>query len=158
MTRESILGYAAGTIDSDGSIQLMSRKRDGAGKYSLRVSVCQVTENVPLWFVRNFGGRVSKFIMSKERRQPVYRWELESNKASSFLQEVLPYLVEKVERAKLGIDYQSTVLKKEVGYRLEPETIQKRIDIWNQMRQLNSKHSRSYWTSINLGVNERVGE
>lgn len=149
--------YAAGVIDSDGCIQIMQRRNENKNYYSLRVSVSQVTESIPLWFIRNFGGRVSKFYSSKERRQPVFRWELESNKASGFLQKVLPYLVEKIERAKLGIEFQATLIYKGFADKLTIDVIEKRTSFYEQMKVLNAKNSREHWKNhINLNFKSEV--
>jgi hypothetical protein len=152
---DTILAYAAGTIDSDGCIQLMRRKGENEGNYSLRVSVSQVTESVPLWFVRNFGGKVYKFNPSKGSRQIVYRWGLESQKAADFLEKILPFLVEKIERAKVGIQYYSTVGYRKVGLKLPENIVEKRNSLYSQLKVLNANHSREYWKTLNNPLREK---
>lgn len=153
---EKLYAYAAGMMDGDGCIQISQRRTENSNYYSLRVSVTQVTEGVPIWFVRNFGGRIDKFYSTKERRQTLYRWSMDSSKASDFLQKILPYLVEKTERAKLGIQFQSTLIYKGFADKLTPEVIEKRLSIYNQMKVLNASHSRKCWDKqpINLNIKE----
>jgi hypothetical protein len=147
---KEILAYAAGTMDSDGCIQIMQKRSENKNYYSMRVSVSQVTECIPIWLVRNFGGRIDRFISSKERRQPLFRWSIESNKASDFLISILPYLIEKAERAKLGIKFQSTLIYKGFADKLTPDVIEQRIEMYQQMKILNAKHSRKYWEFHNI--------
>ena len=151
-----VFAYAAGTIDSDGCIQITRRKSESNNYYVLRVSVTQVSECIPIWFVRNFSGRVDKFIASKERRQPLFRWVIESNKASDFLTSILPYLIEKSERAKLGIQFQSTIIHKGFADKLTPEIIENRISMYNQMKILNAKFSRKHWEFHNIQKEKEI--
>ena len=153
---EKLYAYAAGMMDGDGCIQISQRRTENKNYYSLRVSVTQVTEGVPIWFVRNFGGRVDKFYATKERRQNLYRWSMDSSKASDFLQKILPYLVEKTERAKLGIQFQATLIYKGFADKLPQEVIQNRIKMYDQMKVFNAFHSRKCWDKkpINLTLKE----
>lgn len=138
------IAYAAGMVDGDGTIQIMGRKNEGAGSYVVRVSIANASDLVPLWFQNVFGGNVYKFIMSKARRQPSFRWVLEAKSSLPFIKMIEPFLVEKRERAKLAIDYLERLPVKR--FRKIPDLIAKeRSEFYMQMKALNAKHSRSFW-------------
>ena len=147
MIESTVYSYAAGMVDGDGTIQIMRKKSEGVGSYIIRVSVSTVTEAIPTWFLTNFGGHLYKFMMSKQRRQPIYRWALESKTALPFLLSIEPFLIEKRERAKLAIKYLQTVCPN--GFKRLPEDIVKgRTEIFEQMRSMNAKHGRNHWNSL----------
>jgi hypothetical protein len=140
MTPE-ILAYTAGAIDSDGCIQLMKRKKESDGIYVLRICLSHVGEQVPLWLSRNHGGKVFTIKMSKMNRS-MFRWTLEGNKAADLLEKIIPYLVLKAERAKVGIQYQKTAIFRHSFTRLPQEVIDERNVMFFQMRNLNKASSR----------------
>jgi hypothetical protein len=92
---ESILmAYAAGIIDGDGSIHLQKK-----GKYLLPVvSVALSCEKLILFFLNNFGGRVTK-------SRKLHKWVLSKKKETKeFLRKCLPFMVEKKDLATAVIE------------------------------------------------------
>ena len=147
------ISYLAGLVDADGCIQIMRRKNQGKSHFSVRLSVSQVSEQIPIWIMRNFGGRLDRFVVSKERRQPIYRWQCESLKAKEVLTLIEPYLILKKERALLALKFQSTIGFRGFSDKITHEVFELRESIFKEMKILNSKKSRSYWTNLNMEVN-----
>lgn len=154
MIEPTVAAYAAGLIDGDGCIQVNKKKRIGWDYHSITVSVSQVSEDAVNWMFRNFGGRVNKFFSSKERRQPIYRWSADCKQAGFILQAILPFLVQKAERAKLAIQLQE-MMKPVYGHngvnaiRMKPseDELFKRESLFVQMKAANKSFGRNHWTT-----------
>lgn len=109
------LGYAAGLMDGEGSIQITKDKcltsRRGY-KYQLQVSMCSTRPEFLLWLKENFEG--SFFLSGKTSiGNPVYHWELTSRKAGKLLAQILPYLMTKRNKAEIALRFQERVARKE---------------------------------------------
>lgn len=107
------LAYAAGVIDSDGSVHVFRQKRkSGLSTYVVRVDVTNISDEIPLWFLATFGGYLSKENPKKKSGEPrfcsVWRWRVNCRKALSFLRLVVPYLRLKRVRGELAIKLQET--------------------------------------------------
>lgn len=106
-----LLAYAAGVIDSDGSISIrldtyaMRVRRVKTGPiYKERVSLKQIEPQVVDLFHHWFGG--SRFISRSQRKraQPLHTWQIVNRMASTFLVAIAPYLRIKRRHAELCVE------------------------------------------------------
>jgi hypothetical protein len=107
------LSYAAGMLDGDGCISVNKgrQQKNGAHSYMITVRVSQKLEEIPLWFLSVFGGRVrtmgkGKWAVSNGRPvffSPMIAWELYCRDAAEFLTAIIPYLKMKKTRAELAV-------------------------------------------------------
>ena len=93
--------YAAGIIDGDGSIQIQEIKGT-RHRFIVYLSGCTRT---PIDFIQeHWGGGITETVTQSGR--PYFRWHITSDKATSFLEDILPYLVGKTEQALLALKFQ----------------------------------------------------
>ncbi len=106
-----LLAYAAGVIDSDGSISIhldtyamRVRKLDTGPVYKERVSLSQIEPQAVDLLHESFGG--SRFVTAPQRvnSQPLHRWQLVDRMAATFLGAIAPYLRIKRRQAELCIE------------------------------------------------------
>lgn len=106
--RETV-GYAAGLIDGEGYISLSKQKPNGLNKtprYQVKVGIKMCSEQVIRFMHINFGGGVYQRAPYKTHWKGYWEWHLNTGKSvKDFLLLVLPFLIEKQERAKLMIEY-----------------------------------------------------
>lgn len=102
-----VLAYAAGVIDSDGSIgvrrstyAMRVRGDAGAPTFSARVCVKQVTPQAVALLKETFGGSLMMQRPSVSRGKPLHYWEIHSRSAVACLHLILPYLRIKREQAE----------------------------------------------------------
>jgi len=94
-----VLAYAAGVIDSDGSIGIRrstyaKRVRGDARNpiYSTRVCVKQVERDAVALLKDSFGGALMVERSTLKNGRPFYYWEIHSRQATAMLRALLPYL------------------------------------------------------------------
>jgi hypothetical protein len=105
-----LLAYAAGVIDSDGSISIrldtyaMRRGVDAGPVYKERVSLSQIEPQAVDLFHDAFGG--SRFVSPPQRvnSQPLHRWQVVDRMAATLLAAVVPYLRIKRRQAEICIE------------------------------------------------------
>lgn len=106
-----LLAYAAGVIDSDGSIGIrldtyaMRVRRVKAGPvYKERVTLRQIEPQAVDLLHEAFGG--SRFVSAprNDRAQPLHSWQVVDRMAATFLAAIAPYLRIKRRQAELCVD------------------------------------------------------
>lgn len=106
--------YAAGVIDSDGSIFLYGGKRDtGHSKivyYTENVSIGQVDPQAIELMERLFGGSTHKqertqTNLFKGQCKPILHWRVTGKKAVACLEAILPFLRIKRQQAELALKF-----------------------------------------------------
>jgi hypothetical protein len=106
-----LLAYAAGVIDSDGSIgirldtyAMRVRKLDAGPVYKERVTLRQIEPQAVDLFHASFGG--SRFMTEprNERAQPLHSWQIVDRMAATFLAAIGPYLRIKRRHAELCVE------------------------------------------------------
>jgi len=100
------LAYTAGIIDGDGCVSI-SKCKDKTKKgfhYQLDVAVWSIDEWLIRWLKMQYGGTIV-FRPASGVRQDRWKWALTSNKATSFLLLVLPYLNLKQPQAEIAISF-----------------------------------------------------
>lgn len=99
------LAYAAGVIDSDGCVTVSRNKVSGSYRVSVHVSM--VPPEVPLWFLKTFGGSYKQqYRREKEGKTypDVHIWVLYCRNAADFLELIVPYLKLKKYRAEIAVE------------------------------------------------------
>lgn len=111
--RIEVLAYAAGVIDSDGSITISREtyamrvlKTAGQPTFSERITIRQIEPEAVDLLHQQFGGCRSVIISKskKRRRQPLQSLVIADRKAGRVLAAVLPYLRIKRQQAELCLE------------------------------------------------------
>jgi hypothetical protein len=106
-----LLAYAAGVIDSDGSISIRLDTyamrvlgADTGPVYKERVSLSQIEPQAVDLFHQEFGG--SRFTSPPQRAnsQPLHRWQVVDRMAATLLLELIPYLRIKRRQAQICVE------------------------------------------------------
>mgnify|MGYP001573491174 CR=1 FL=1 len=107
--RQAILAYAAGIIDGEGCIRIVTRKpRCGRStSHSLMLQVAQKDGILMDWLYGNFGGMVYMKNKKTDGTDWIYEWRVMESKAESVLKQVLPFLTVKKPQAELGLRFQT---------------------------------------------------
>ena len=109
MARETDKAYIAAYIDGEGYIGLTKRESNGSSRQALRPTIQICNTHLPTleWILEVFpGGWMTK--PRKKFNSTKYYYTLKYTKASvvsDLLTQVLPYLKEKVDRARIIIDW-----------------------------------------------------
>jgi hypothetical protein len=106
-----LLAYAAGVIDSDGSIgirldtyAMRVRKLDAGPVYKERVTLRQIEPQAVELFHASFGGSHFMTAPRNERAQPLHSWQIVDRMAATFLAAIGPYLRIKHRQAVLCVE------------------------------------------------------
>lgn len=102
--------YTAGIIDGEGSIQIRKNHyKTAAGikeSYCLRVRVVNTDKVLIDWLVRVYGGNTYEDCRKASKNEKhLFDWNMHSNAAYSFLQQVYPFLVIKRKQAQVAFDF-----------------------------------------------------
>ena len=107
--REHDLAYAAGVIDSDGTI-VIARRANRAGSslsWAVKLHVGQVEPEAVELLLELFGGSIQprrfKPTAAMERGRPVHVWSVGARLAGAALEELIPYLRIKRRQAELAL-------------------------------------------------------
>lgn len=140
------MAYTAAMLDGEGtfSISRIRLVRNGQVvpnqyQYQLRVTISNSSEVLMKWLVDKLGGtyytqvnHASKQAIAAGQKYftPCYRWNLLGGYKSieKFILAVLPYLVVKIEQAKVALEFTRN---------FEKQDIQLRHKLWINMRALN---------------------
>lgn len=102
------LAYLAGAMDSDGCFSIKKstyairvRKDAGNAVYSERVSLKQVTPQIPNLLSSTFGGTVKLRPSQTENGKPLYVWAVTDKVAAEATRKLTPYLTVKRQQAEL---------------------------------------------------------
>jgi len=146
MNRQESIIYAAGIFDGEGCV-LVTKPRQSRATPGLNV---QIAGNyVPMfeWLVANFGGSFGKagrpkrigetanYGPVKTNQKQSYQWLATGAAAQSFLELVLPYLMEKKEQAYVAVNPDCQWLTRPF-YRLATEVVDSRMAVQSQLREL----------------------
>jgi len=115
---ESVLAYAAGVIDSDGSIGIRrstyAMRVSGEASqpvYATRICVKQVTPEAVALLKETFGGSLMLQKPSAAKGRPLYYWEIHSRQAVACLHLIAPFLRIKLLQAANCIALASLIEK-----------------------------------------------
>ena len=129
------LAYAAGIIDGEGCIKIFrvpaAQLKRNFDRYSLQVQVDMVNPAAIQWLQDKFGGKVYDHIRD-HIKHPTWNnskgWYIYSQQAGVFLNKILPYLLVRVEQAKIALDF----------LKLPPKSELKQV-AWENNRKLNKR-------------------
>lgn len=107
---KTTLSYLAGAMDSDGSFSIRRRKRKGNQfpLYFERVSLKQVTPQIPTLLRDTFGGTIWQQKPSAKDGRPLWTWECVGPQAADACRALLPFLRVKPGRAALLMELRRT--------------------------------------------------
>lgn len=77
------------------------------GFYGIRIDVGMSDKGLPVlqWLKRTFGGTISRSRAQTERWRAAFAWHTFGDEAATFLRIVLPYLIIKVDQARLALRF-----------------------------------------------------
>lgn len=108
MIKNTDLAYAAGYIDGDGCFHIgkYMQKNRLSPKFPVGLIISSAHSEVLIWFKEMFGGTYHPTNATQPKNHsPMYNYTLRKSKAIPFIQNILPYLVEKVAEANLTIAF-----------------------------------------------------
>ena len=91
--------YAAGFIDGEGTINVL---REGNGRFTVEITACQVDLRPLLLLRQVFGGHIYLRKPLSQERRPIYKWSVRGHPLDLALDALIPYLVNKRERALIA--------------------------------------------------------
>ena len=168
---ETDLAYAAGVLDSDGCVTVTRTHQKGSAEksYSYVVTACvgMKCDDVPNWFLANFGGAVRIIRRNGKWSEgasgvtffpPTYRWEMYGRDAAGFFEAVLPYLKMKRARAEAAISLvrmhrKRGQFQRERGRKLTQEEMESRTKLANFIRSENHKSNERVAMTAKWGIN-----
>lgn len=102
------LGYAAGVMDSDGSISIGKWSKQGPRPYYyVDCVVVMADPRVPEWFHDHFGGYVMVKSYASANRRTIWLWRAKRSKVEELLEQIRPYLVFKRDQAWLALEFRA---------------------------------------------------
>lgn len=138
------IAYLAGLIDGEGCFYIGHVKQ---GKYGngfqwhscLKITSCD--EELIIWLEKTFGGSKDyryRWTSKQKFTRPVYNWQATGPMLDYLLPLVDPYLIIKKKQCDVMKRYRLT--SKNIGSkRLPPEITEKRLELLNEIRNLNSR-------------------
>lgn len=136
------LAYLAGIVDGEGSFSL-APTRKSSHIYVCRLSVGNTNPLIIAWLRRYFGGNVASEHRQNPKHKPVWRWTASGSELTRITEAVLPFLVGKVEQARIILAYRQTLAPAITGRRnvdcLTPEIKQARASFHAQLATLNRR-------------------
>jgi hypothetical protein len=127
------MAYAAGVLDSDGSLGAYMSGPNRLLKLVITVAVLDA--RLPEWLEARWGGNTSRFVDNRDNNaRPLWRWQIQGRKSRGFVSDLLPYLVIKGEQANLYLRLCDTVTKG--GYKVTPDTRELREELAAELKRL----------------------
>lgn len=134
------LAYLAGIIDGEGHIGIAgSKKPSNRIDWVLRLSISNTSEELMDWLDETFGHIVTTKYKRLHRRAHVMVWRTSGRQTQEILRLVLPYLRIKREQAELALSMNIGPYGGGCRWSITNEERDSRIEIYRQMRELNSK-------------------
>lgn len=132
MTPE-ILAYAAGIVDGEGCISIISK---GGGHENILVKIVNTDKRLGDWFIKYFGGtfRLGSCKQQNPKHKPIWIWETSCAKGEQFLELILPYLVIKKPQALIALEF-----RQQIDYTRSPEKNKKKKQLIKKIHQLNKR-------------------
>ncbi len=100
--KATILAYAAGIIDGEGTIALTRHGRTDRFRHPM-VHVASTSPELLAFLKRHFGGCITNKKTYKAHHKPSFTWSLQNNAALEFLSLVYPHLVENKKRKRASL-------------------------------------------------------
>lgn len=133
---DSIIPWAAGFFDGEGSVMLSRSVGPARTIYGLKAKAVQIDPRPLRKLQDKWGGKVWKSKSRNPNWRPVWTWEVRGLDAVVFLKDVLPYLQVKEKQAAAAIDYPFHG----IGNGCLPKTVvEKREQLYALLRHLNKR-------------------
>lgn len=104
----SLLAYAAGIIDGEGSI-IISKQVSRCICFILQVQVSmKEPSKVPEWLSNNFGGNYTSYTQHSKTwgyNSSMLRWTICGIKAQEFLTITRPFIIDKIEQIDIALNF-----------------------------------------------------
>jgi hypothetical protein len=147
VTTEQDVIWAAGFVDGEGSVTIVSRRSNQGPRrtYLLRLTVGQRIRPPLLRLHGLFGGNVSEHALGNSG---CYVWTANGHRASEALTAMRPYMSVKTEQADVAVRFQ-TLLSSRASSRwtpLSPDELEQRETLMLAMRAANHANgSQIHW-------------
>ena len=145
----TIIAYAAGLFDGEGSIDIYkasTSKNSKSISLMLRVIITQKDGKIMHWLKDNFGGHVQ--MNKRPDNNWIYHWDIRSKAAETFINAILPFVKIKQSQLLLAIEFQSkksgylTTLKGKQKFRkLTEEELNERLEIKEKIKKLKKEYT-----------------
>ncbi len=116
------IGYIAGIIDGEGSLEIVGERTKRTYYYNPRMKITNTDLRLMLWLKERLGGSFCSPKICQSQRRKRYDYTLCSNGLRLLLPKVLPYLVIKAECANLLLvalePMKSVMEKKDIACKL----------------------------------------
>lgn len=136
--------YLAGLIDGEGYLGILKVKQGNKKKWFSNkefifkpvIKVAMTDKDLIVWLYNSYGGSFETRKAHGNARES-YCWALRERKAIEFAKRIYPYLKVKKEQAQILLRFPFG----ETGKPLLENTYQKRIELCNKIRALNTRGS-----------------
>lgn len=119
--------YAAGVMDSDGTIGIAKHTRKSSSnavnpQYVLRVAVTQEDGRCLDFLHGNFGGNVYRITKASQFSAEfhLWKWDISGPQAAEFLKAAYPFLRYKKDQAKVAVEFQTHIANVPWKTRVKP--------------------------------------
>lgn len=107
--------------------------------YFLYVGLTSTNQKIIKWLRNNFDGSIH---IDKRKKNVCFEWRIYANCATSFFQQVLPYLRIKRAHAKLALRFQREMRKNKKHNKVTSESLRRRERFRNEMFELTHQYPR----------------
>lgn len=136
MTKQNVAVYFAGILDGDGTIGV-KRRREGPYEYALYISICNNSEDLMRFLVKNIGGRYRLDGRKDSKYKKAYVWTIGNKNVLPILEECVEFSIVKRKHINLAIEYINTLGNGKII--LTSEILDKRNDIYIEFGKINRK-------------------
>lgn len=136
MIKDTDIAWSAGFFDGEGWLVIQKR----GGKYKshyLRIGIAHVAPEPLYEMQRLYGGNIRKDSKVYGNRKPRHVWTLSCSKAANAVMQMQPYLHNKNEVCRLGLEFQKTMLEK--GAKVPEEVVILRENYKQSIKKANGR-------------------
>ncbi len=138
---ETQKAYIAGMLDADGCVGISRRKSKSDAyewDFAVRIVITNTNYDLIFWLkdVTGIGCAFKNKTAQKKNWNVVHRWQVVSNQAIELLEEILPYMIIKRDRAEkcLNMPHQG-----HLGKKRSIEDYKKQTDLYYELKKINKR-------------------
>ena len=124
--------YLAGFFDGEGCVNCSKGRNDVP---HVMISISGTCKKLLEEISKKYGGKVYIKNKYKDHHTQAYSWHV--SKYREFVEDILPFTNIKTEQLKCALDFLETVDKHVTRKGLTKETLNKRVQIMNRIKELN---------------------
>lgn len=128
--------YIAGIVDGEGSI-FSSYPRSAASP--LRISVTMIHKPTIEWLHAKCGGQFFAHRTKQPNARPAWGWCLKAVRSRALLRKIIPYMVAKIDEAKVALRLAETIWYPQRRGRVTEETQTERCRMGQELRDLKRR-------------------